>query len=301
MVSFVPQPVEDELEGSPLVERLHLHDGTLLTQDHFRLEQLYHRSRLSRVLSMLHGYGTIAGLDVGFNPPAGGADVEIEVQPGVAADRLGRLLELRQRSCLTIATWFDQTVETTDGLARINAGLRAAGGGLPDHVVADVYMSFAGCSRAPEPAFATGNADTLDGVQPSRVLEAARLSLLVRAQGDDRLPQSIVSHAVPGSPPTIDSIRDFKRLEGWNALQPDTEPFQLPSGSTVTEHDVTVQNGTEVFLARLVLPFLPDGDGVPRFDAAVNLDQPGLIPAQDDRPYCYSAAEILLLTNEIRR
>jgi hypothetical protein len=299
MPSFVPVHADDPLEAAPTPERLFLFDGALLTQEHFRLEQTYHRSRLARILSMLHGYGTVVGLNVAWLPPEGGPDVEIEVAPGIAVDRLGRLIEHGQRSCLRLGVWFDQQVATPEGRARIDAGLRPPAAGLPDHVVIDVYLAFEACGRVPEPAFATANTDTLDGVQPSRLLDAADLTLLVRAEGDDRLPQGVAAQAIPGAP-TIAAIRDFKRLQGWTALLADTDPFQLPSGGTVSEHDVTVQDGSEVFLARLTVPVAADADGVPRFDPTVALNAAAFAPAQDARPYAYSAAEIVLLTDQIR-
>lgn len=302
MASFVAQPVTDDLDARPLSERLFVHDGALLTQTHFRVEQLYHRAQLARVTMHLHGAGTVAGLDVSYAPATGGADVEVQVAPGVAVDRRGRLIELPYKSCLSLATWLSQQNETTDGAARIAAGLRAAGGGLPQHLVADVYLAFHACATTPEPAFATGNADTIDGVQPSRILDSGKLDLVVRPDGDDREPSSLVASQVP-DPATAEDVQEFKRLQAWTLTEPETEPFRLPAGGTISEHIVAgnLQDGSEVLLARLIVPVVTGGGEPPRFDDTLDLSQATLRPNQSIRPYSYSAEELALLAANIRR
>lgn len=313
MASFVPPPVEDELETRPAPERLYLFDGALLTQDHFRAEQLYHRGHAARMAQHLHGAGTIAGLDVAFLPLSG-PDVEVQVAPGLALDRLGRLIELRHLSCLDLGLWVDQQAQDPLSAARLDTGIRPPGpdpirddpaSGDPiaiptDHVVADVYLGFHGCARSPEPAFATGNADTLDGVQPSRVLDTGHLRLVVRPLGDDRVPSSLPASQLPG-PVTLADLRDYKRLTAWPLVQPGAEPFSLPAGGTITEHVTAghLQDGSEILLARLTLPLVLGGDA-PAFDDTIDLDQAPFRPNQDIRPYSYSADELALLAADIR-
>jgi len=292
MASFTPFRVEDALERGPAAERLYVHDGALLTQAHFQAEQTYHRSRLSRVLAYLHGHGTVAGLDVTLVPPAGGGNAEVRVAPGLAIDRLGRLLEQPYAACLRLPVWFDQQVAEPLSRAAIDQALRPAGDGAPPHVVVDVYARFAASARAPEPAFATGNADHLDSVQASRILDAVQLDLLVRESDDDRLPGSTISGLIPGDVDAA-AIREAKRTRLWAVLQPEQEPFVLRSEGIDLAYDLTHQDGTEVFLARLRLPVIDD-DGTPRFDTAFNMT--ALPPRQDARPYAYSMAELALLS-----
>ena len=292
-MSTIAGPVTDTMSRPALAERLAFNNGALLDADQLRLEQHYHRSRLGRALAYLHGYGTIAGLNVVVGPlaaaPADGP--QVQVAPGLALDRLGRLIELQSQSCLRLRLWFDQMVATPLGSARAEAARRNAGGGLPEHIVADVYIAFVACRRVPEPAFATGNADQIDAIEASRILDAARLSLLVRRANDDRLPAPTIS--VPAAAPAAmrNAIRDAKRMQLWSALRVDGEPPHLPHGGTITEHEPPEQDGSEVFLARLILPVARDGGGTLRFDSG----QPVQV-RQDARLYVYSAAELALFT-----
>lgn len=301
MASFVAQPVTDGLEARALPERLFLHDGALVTETHFHAEQLYHRGQIARVALHLHGAGTMAGLDVSYVPDTGGPAAEVQVAPGLALDRLGRLIELPYKSCLPLALWLTQQTESPTGQAQVAAGLRSAGGGLPEHLVADVYLRYHACARNPEPAFATSNADTIDGVQPSRILDAGKLDLVIRPDGDDREPTSLAASQVPNSPSATD-IRDFKRLEAWTLTRSEEAPFSLPAGGALSEHIVAgnLQDGSEILLARLTVPVDTSG-AVPIFDTTIDLSQSAFVPNQDIRPYSYSAAELALLVANLRR
>jgi len=101
MASFVAHPIADALETRPAPERLNLRDGALLTEKHFQTEQLYHRGQVSRLALHLHGAGTVAGLNVTYDPTTGD-DVEVKVAPGMALDRLGRIVELQQHGALAM-------------------------------------------------------------------------------------------------------------------------------------------------------------------------------------------------------
>lgn len=301
MASFVAQPVDDGLETRPVPERLFLHDGALLTQEHFRAEQLYHRGQVSRLALHLHGAGTVAGLDVRYDPQSG-ADVEVKVAAGLALDRLGRLIELPYESCLNVATWLRQQDKEAATQAHVLTGLRAAGGGLPEHLVADIYLGFHACARQPEPAFATGNAETIDGVQASRILDSGLLSFVIRPDGDDREPSSLPASQILGAV-TADDIRTYKRMTAWGLTQPENHPFRLPAGGTISEH-ITAgsrQDGSEVLLARLILPVVTAVDKPVLFDETIDLSPAQFVPNQDIRPYSYSADELALLAAGLRR
>ncbi|WP_138469268.1 hypothetical protein [Poseidonocella sp. HB161398] len=307
MASFIADPVTDALETRPAPERTFPHDGALLTQTDFRTEQLYHRALLSRLALHLHGAGTVAGLDVRYVPAAGGAEVEVEVAPGLAIDRLGRLIEIPTRSCLPLAAWVAQQDAEDETRAALQAGLRAAAGPLPVHAVADVYLGYHACAQVPEPAFASANADTIDGVQPSRIRDYGKLDLVVRPADDDRAPQSLVASQIPDTVPPGDlpaALRDYKRLTAWDVTRSDGAPgrFRMASGGTLSEHvPGTVQDGTEIFLARLAIPLVTGGGAGPRFDGTIDLSQAQFVPDQSIRPYSYSAEEIALLAADLRR
>lgn len=311
MASFVAQPVDDDLERRPATERLFLFDGALLTQEHFRVEQLYHRGQVTRLGLHLHGAGTIAGLNASYSPTSG-PNVEIQVAPGLALDRLGRLIELPYLSCLNLGLWVTQQADDPLNAARLTAGTRAPGPdpirndqGNPiqipsNHVVADVYLSFHACARNPEPAFATANADTIDGVQPSRVLDTGHLRLIVRPSNDNRVPSSLPASQLQ-SPVTLEGLRDYKRLTAWTLVQPGANPFSLPAGGAISEHITAgnYQDGSEILLARLTIPLVL-GTAAPTFDNTIDLNQAPFRPNQVIRPYSYSAEEIALLAANIR-
>lgn len=297
MSSFVARPIADRLEGQPSPTRLFVSDGALLTQDHFRDEQLYLRGLLARLALFATGHGTLAGFNVTYDPPAGGLDVEVKVDPGLAIDRLGRLIEVPYASCLRLTDWVARVSTTDEGRAELQAGLRAAAGPLPDRVVADVYLRFKACARTPEPAFATLNADTIDSVQPSRVLDAGVLDLVVRPDGDDRAPSSLAA-ANLADPVSIDRLQQFKREDAFRLTRAEQEPFALPAGPPLSEHIVAGnrQDGSEVHLARLAIPIDASDPAAMVFDTTVPLPDPD----QSLRPYAYGAAELALLSG-IRR
>jgi hypothetical protein len=266
-------------------ERVFYAAGALLTEDDFGTEQRYHRGRLGRVLAYLHGAGTVAGLDVRVDPVSG-AGAEIKVTPGIALDRLGRVIELPYEACLGLARWYEQQLETELDRDRLSGAFRTGTGGAADHIVVDVFARFVACARAPQPAFADSGADNLNGVQPSRVLDAAKLSLVVRHRDDDL---AAISPRPEGADAAdVEALRRFKRERLWQALQLEQqEPPRLPLGA---EHVPIVHDGSEVLLGRVRIPSLRAVGEPPRFDP----DQPALFD-EDVRLYSYAACELALL------
>src|SRR5258708_794373 len=108
----IPDPLAQKPE---LPDRLFYATGILLDAEDFRAEQLYHRGRLSRALAYLHGGGTVAGLRVDWIKPLNpgedaafpkGRDEEIVVNPGIAIDRLGRVIEVPTSGCIRLMRWY---------------------------------------------------------------------------------------------------------------------------------------------------------------------------------------------------
>jgi hypothetical protein len=276
---------DDDLMQGLAAERVFYAAGAVLTEDDFRTEQRYHRGRLGRVLAYLHGAGTIAGLDVRVEPEEG-ADAEIRVSPGIAVDRLGRLIELPYEACLGVARWYEQQLETELARDRLSAAFRAGSSGAPDHIVVDVFARFIACEREPQPAFADTGADKLNGIQPSRILDAVRLSLVLRHRDDDLA----AIGPRPEGPEALDAdgIRRFKREQLWQALQLEQQdPPRLPLGP---EHVPILHDGSEVLLGRVRIPSLREPDELPRFDP----NQPARFD-EDVRLYAYAVRELALL------
>jgi hypothetical protein len=177
-------------------DRLHYATGQLLGPDDFCLEQTYHRRQLARALLYLHGSGTIAGLKVIVKHlPAAqpeDVDVEIEVLPGLALDRAGRLIEVSRKYCLRLRRWYDfialrklvpKEVNEYD-VDDLRGAFRPKPGEQTGTVVADVFLAFHACDRGYTPAFASGPFDAIDASQPSRIRDAHELSLIIRDKTD---------------------------------------------------------------------------------------------------------------------
>lgn len=77
--------------------RTRFYNGMLLTAEHLREEQDYHRKALKRVNRYLFGSGIICGLEVKHQEPSG---LCLTVDPGVALDCCGNLIEVCK--CITM-------------------------------------------------------------------------------------------------------------------------------------------------------------------------------------------------------
>ncbi len=237
----------DSLLESARADRLHYATGELLGADDFRLEQTYHRRQLARALLFLHGSGTIAGLRVAaHHQPAlrpENDEVELEVEPGLALDGAGRLVEVPLAACLRLHRWFDFIAtrkpnnDQEDDVADLNAAWRPNPGAVNEGaVVADVFLNFHACDRGYTPSFASGPFDALDASQPSRVRDAYQLSLVLRPH-DQALP------------------RATDRWTGVTAANLAERIFDAWTGATEPRDEVPL--GVEpsaILLARLSLP-----------------------------------------------
>lgn len=157
--------------------RVNYHDGILLAAPDFQQEQLYHRGRLAAVLSRLHGFGTIAGLKVDRTSPDAGPPVqeeEIVVNPGIAIDRVGRLIEVRKKHCLRLQKWFEHETQNAD------ASLTPFLDGAERYLVADIFLSSVEFPQGLRPSFPEPAADATDAAIPARTQEGFELKLVVR-------------------------------------------------------------------------------------------------------------------------
>jgi hypothetical protein len=235
-------------------DRVSYATGVLLNADDFDAEQLYHRGRLARVLAYLHGCGTVAGLRVDWQaavvPSASdpGHEERLMVQPGLAIDRLGRIVEIPGPACIRLDPWF--AAQTDSDLAQ---GLH----GAPyNGVVVDVFVRFVVCERGKTPAFLTGPFDALNGLAPSRLRDSYELTLVIRKEVAPPLPQD----PWPDLPAGADTATRLSAAHAavFAAWQDSGENGVLPPSP---EH-VLGQDPTSLFLARLVLPATAPGPGV---------------------------------------
>ena len=266
-------PEADPLYARPAAERPSYATGMLLDAQDFTDEQTYHRGRLARALASLTGGGTLAGLRVGHSPATGAPNArpeEIRVEPGLAIDRLGRLIEIPRPACLRLQNWFDAEFAADGGdrlrraaygnLDRFLSARAIAEAGTEERpaipargVVADVFVHFIACARGLTPSFATGPFDALDAVATSRVRDAYELQLVARDGLDDAF------SGLPAPGVDLAGIADVteRRARLQDAIL-DSYPASGRAGSPgeldpLPEHPNGIDR-TSVFLARVVIP-----------------------------------------------
>jgi hypothetical protein len=236
----------DPLDAVYSPERVAYALGALLGVEDFTDEQTYHRGRLARALAFLHGSGTVAGLRVDYvepkNPDASRDDEEIVVHPGVAIDRLGRIIEVPRDACIRLDRWYKG-----QNAADLIEGFDDAVGGI----VADVMMRFVACERGKTPAFATGPFDATDYAAPSRVRDGYELKLVIRPKGEAKLPEQQWPNLADeqNTETRTKNLRDAV-LDAWAA-----PAHQRGQGALVPLAEHTAgSDTTAVFLARIVVP-----------------------------------------------
>lgn len=250
--------IPDPLLRRPGADRLHYATGELLGADDFRDEQTYHRRQLARALLHYYGSGTLAGLRVvarhlpGPDPETN--EVEIRVEPGLALDRVGRLIEVPREACLRLRRWFEFiAAQPPDSLLTDVDDLRAARHN--DAITADIFLAFHPCDRGYTPAFASGPFDALDASQPSRVRDAYELSLVLRPEEDP--PTAFDPWAgIEGTTPEERLTSAIEAsLEAWETLA-------LPPPDAVKDkaENPAGIDPTAILLARLRIPVDPPPD-----------------------------------------
>jgi hypothetical protein len=242
-------------------DRVSYDEGVLLDALDFRAEQSYHRGRLARVLAYLFGTGTAAGLEVVWEKPAApgadpafpeGKEERLRLRPGLAVDRLGRLIEVPRDWCIRLDRWYRSREP-----AEANAAFRADRG----TVVADVFLRFLTDERGRTPGFAYGPFDALDASVPSRLRDAFAVELVLRPEADPPRPSGPWADLSAGTPGERRDALHQALLGAWkggtDSLDDQGRLDPLP------EH-VPGQDTTSVFLARVSLPAGPaGGDGRP--------------------------------------
>jgi hypothetical protein len=248
---------DDQLRLSPtLPDRLAFATGMLLDASDFESEQLYHRGRLARALAYLHGDGTVVGLRVDHRATPESGE-RLIVKPGLALDRVGRLIEVPGDACLRLDRWYQ-----AQSASALDAAMHEAAGG----VVVDVFVRFVSCPRGKTPAFAAGPFDATDAVQPSRLRDGYQISLHPRPEDPQPLPAQDFDAATAHD---ADSLRQAV-FEKWN----EDAASWTEDGLAARREHLPNQDTTSVFLARLVMPATrgPSGARPIRSAADVTID-----------------------------
>lgn len=254
-----PLAPADPIAARPAPERVNYATGVMLQADDFEAEQTYHRGRLAQLARYLLGSGTLAGLRV-VAPEPGDNLLELKVEPGIAVDRFGRLIEISAAQCIKLTSWF----EAQDGRFLRASTHDAPRTPLPQAVVADVFLSTKPCGRGKTPSFASGPFDALDALVPARIGETGQLELVMRMEGnpdpdggpgvagDIPTPQNFW----PGPGATAEEMRDAV-LGSWDI------GFSTNAGETLDalQEHVSGRDPSAVLLARIMIPVALDRSG----------------------------------------
>jgi len=257
MATKYKDPLEKPLEP----DRVNYANGILLDEQDFNAEQAYFRGRLSRALAYLHGLGTIAGLAVSViekkipNSPNTDKYV-LKISPGLAIDRLGRMIELPASYCIRVQPWFN-----TQDKARLQESFdnSTSDGDPVKAVVADVYIGFQNCERGMTPAFGVGNVDATDAFSAHRLRDSSKLSLILRTEiNKDGVTQKSIADELDGRYENADdlakrteSLYDYKLNHAWR----ESSFWDANNNKIVMGPEyLPGQECTEILLARVRIP-----------------------------------------------
>ncbi len=236
-------------------DRVHYATGVLLDAGDFYAEQNYHRGRLATALLYLMGSGTVAGLKVEWEDslePGGefpdGRDERLVVHPGIAIDRLGRIIEVPRAWCIRLDGWYN--AQDADELQQ---GFKPPPLGS---VVVDVFVRFVACERGKTPAFASGPFDALDAVQPSRLRDAHHMSLVIRKDSNPPTPHNRWT----GLPADATATEMHEAI--LNPLTSEQTKRDSNGELTPLREHVDGQDVTDLFLARVTIPAESSADGL---------------------------------------
>lgn len=238
----------------PAPQRVYYSTGRMLGVDDFQADQDYHRGRLARALVQLYGTGTVSGLLVQTDGNPDLTKLEIQVTPGIAIDRVGRIIEVPRLVCVVLNDWLNQTAQAwTAQQKKLVSGQTA----LPDpntaihdgaHLMVDVFATFVPCTRGLTPNFASeDDYDATDSFSANRWLDSFAMQLVLRT---DQTPLTPVDPwkaggaiAAAGSNLTAPNLANLQNLVLAATAGPATAAVEYPPNF----------DATSVFLARLLI------------------------------------------------
>ena len=261
----------DPLAAGGQPERVNYATGVLLQAEDFRDEQTYHRGRLATALTHLLGHGTLAGLRA-VAPASEDNELELRVEPGVAIDRFGRLIEVVEPWCIRLARWF--AAQDTGALRA--AVHRADGEPVPVGIVADLFLSLADCGCGKTPSFAQGPFDALDALVPARLAEQPRFELVLRVETNAPSPRN-------DWPAASASLAD-RRAAVLDSYRPRSGAGD--DGLPLLVEQVDGHDRSAIFLARIAVPVTIAADSPSGERPLLDLSKP--VAADNDlRPFIF--------------
>ncbi len=242
----------DSLSGLEAPDRVHYATGVMLGAEDFQAEQDYHRGRLARALAHAAGYGTLAGLFVdhqGAQAATGdqpARDERLLVNPGLAIDRLGRLIEVPRPSCLRLAQWY--AAQPASELAQAWHEAGGAWEESPAGVVLDLFIRFVACPRGKTPSFAGSAFDSFDSITAARLRDGFAIEPVLRKEAEPVQPSVPWDDVSPGDAESL-------RRALFAAWREGTENHRGEDAALepLDEH-VPGQDPSALLLARVLLP-----------------------------------------------
>ncbi len=254
----------DSLNPPPAPQRVYYSTGRMLGVEDFQADQDYHRGRLARVLIQLYGTGTVSGLFVQTDKNPDVKSLEIQVTPGMAIDRVGRIIEAPRLVCIGVYNWLTQQMQSWQSqLTNPIPGQPA----LPDpntaihdgaHLMVDVFATFVPCTRGLTPSFASeDDYDATDAFSANRWLDSFAMQLVLRTDPTPLTPADPwkTSGALPvaGSGLAAPITANLQNLILGATAGPAVMPVEYPAGF----------DATSVFLARILIAAAAGAAGQP--------------------------------------
>jgi hypothetical protein len=179
----------DNLNPPPAPKRVFYSTGRMLGVEDFQADQDYHRGRLARALLQLYGAGTISGLLAQTDGNTDVTKLELQVTPGMAIDRVGRIIEAPRKVCIVLFNWLTEQMQ-----AWVNQQTSPVPGqtAIPDpnlaihdgaHLMVDLFATFVPCTRGLTPCFAAqDDYDATDAFSANRWLDSFAMQLVLRTE-----------------------------------------------------------------------------------------------------------------------
>jgi hypothetical protein len=216
--------------------RVYYSTGRMLGVEDFQADQDYHRGRLARALLQLFGTGTVSGLNVAIGNDPGDGSLEVQVSPGMAIDRVGRIIEVPRQVCIRIKNWYAQADPST-----LNQALHVGS------VVVDVFATFIPCTRGATPCFASqDDYDATDAFSPNRWLDSFAMQLVPRTDITDatqKLPKDPWSAPGAAPPPPV-AITATPSTPPSGTTPPSTPATPVPTPTPIPAPGPPAQSAT---------------------------------------------------------
>jgi hypothetical protein len=174
----------------------------------------------------------------------GAATLEIMVTPGLAIDRVGRLIEVPQTVCIFLQPWM-----TTQTVSDLTSALHSG------NIVVDVFATFVPCTQGVTPSFATqDDYDATDAFSANRLLDSFSMQLVLRTDQNPLLPQDpwLATGAAPSVVTTAVAAALKQDILYANSGPSAAKPF-ANAGVTPAEYPPNF-DASSVFLARVSIP-----------------------------------------------